>query len=1132
MNNKEKEKMNKIIDILNKYNSLEGKYNELNNNSPRISELAKYDSLKNKVEIIFSGNYDILINQLCTLHKYTISKREGYLLFRGQLVNDIITDYEKCFDDVNICFNSINTLLQGIVKKNGDVENQIKELCRNYNFIRTVYCQIESYKEIVLKDINKEKENKQKELKLELDEYVNKYPFINNKNELEKLFQFESVNSDCLYKLFDDKYIKSNKISLGKFNEYLENDNYKVLRRFGVQVKELCELNLKPCEGNNTLFVEVFDTFRKKNYGDDYYNLVYTWIVSALSDFNPNNIRFAFIENDKQVLDPISKLLTDISPNLMYDTIASTKDDTNKLLYLINEEKKERLSTLRSMYCTSIEEYNLKNARNPMDYICLVINGYPDLIADNYSLNNLKEIIENSARAGMFVIVLGQNRSDNRNIDNILDLDYLKMNKLDVDASGVIRYKDTILSIRELNVDVNNLIELNNKIKTKLKEIISDSDKFYINSIFERNSKTPIETLFSVPLGDCDGNTYYLESNSKSLTSFTLVTGKSGSGKSAFLHSFIMSSAMKYSPEEYEIYITDFKTETTGNEFKDYEKKGGIENCYIPHVKYLSLKSSPENALSLIDYILNLMSEKSKIGKFDLYNSSEDVRLGKKKRMPFSLFIIDEYETLFNSINQSRSDDLDIFITSKIKAGLATIVKKARTAGIGIIFSGQGIKNVPDDVINQISNRISFYQDSSELYRRLYNKWQDKMFRNFPVKDYEGYALCASNANNDIEFVKMAYAGSTESAMMRGYAKEIREKYPNSNNKQVIIGTSSSAHISDDNKYLTWEEEINNRIYKYKLEYENEEDFEKGKQREACLKDKPLAIGVSESSGLPVNLEYTMNPNSTNYYACANESLIYRLEQNSIIAFAYQMLMCGKINKSIVYCGGEEDYTNCLGEIIKDVPYVNHFIKHISDKKEIINFIIDTNMKKTISPQLIVIHNPLWLNKDEIRRLLDEDNLANKSLHNDETFKDQTIDILTNSGISDEELESLKGVIQSSNPNGLDFLSRKVSNSDFKAALNNLYINGNEEGKLMLFTGIKPEILKEALFNNLSGSVENNNCIYATYNDLKQKKVDDNASANTCYVMPSATNVKLYDYTYRNSKSWWDAFIKMYNNIK
>ena len=114
------------------------------------------------------------------LSDYIISKQEGYLLFRGQLVNDIITDYEKCFDDVNICFNSINTLLQGVVKKNGDVENQIKELCRNYNFIRTVYCQIESYKEIVLKDIKKEKENKRKELKSELDEYVNKYPFIND----------------------------------------------------------------------------------------------------------------------------------------------------------------------------------------------------------------------------------------------------------------------------------------------------------------------------------------------------------------------------------------------------------------------------------------------------------------------------------------------------------------------------------------------------------------------------------------------------------------------------------------------------------------------------------------------------------------------------------------------------------------------------------------------------------------------------------------------------------------------------------------------------------------------------------------------------------------------------------------
>ena len=115
------------IDLINVLNYI---LNYFIKESGSSEELEKYDSLKNKVKIIFSGNYDILINQLCTLHKYTISKQEGYLLFRGQLVNDIITDYEKCFVDVNICFNSINTLLQGIVKKNGDVENQIKELCR------------------------------------------------------------------------------------------------------------------------------------------------------------------------------------------------------------------------------------------------------------------------------------------------------------------------------------------------------------------------------------------------------------------------------------------------------------------------------------------------------------------------------------------------------------------------------------------------------------------------------------------------------------------------------------------------------------------------------------------------------------------------------------------------------------------------------------------------------------------------------------------------------------------------------------------------------------------------------------------------------------------------------------------
>ena len=46
-----------------------------------------------------------------------------------------------------------------------------------------------------------------------------------------------------------------------------------------------------------------------------------------------------------------------------------------------------------------------------------------------------------------------------------------------------------------------------------------------------------------------------------------LVAGKTGSGKSTFLHGLITNTALIYSPEQVEFYLIDFKK---GVEFKSY----------------------------------------------------------------------------------------------------------------------------------------------------------------------------------------------------------------------------------------------------------------------------------------------------------------------------------------------------------------------------------------------------------------------------------------------------------------------------------------------------------------------------------------------------------------------------------
>ena len=62
-----------------------------------------------------------------------------------------------------------------------------------------------------------------------------------------------------------------------------------------------------------------------------------------------------------------------------------------------------------------------------------------------------------------------------------------------------------------------------------------------------------------------------------------LIAGTTGSGKSALLHTIILSLALKYSPEELELYLLDFKE---GLEFNAYKN--------LPHAKLVSIKSDRE----------------------------------------------------------------------------------------------------------------------------------------------------------------------------------------------------------------------------------------------------------------------------------------------------------------------------------------------------------------------------------------------------------------------------------------------------------------------------------------------------------------------------------------------------------
>src|SRR4029077_4170452 len=118
-----------------------------------------------------------------------------------------------------------------------------------------------------------------------------------------------------------------------------------------------------------------------------------------------------------------------------------------------------------------------------------------------------------------------------------------------------------------------------------------------------------------------------------------LVAGKTGSGKSTFLHALVTNAALHYSPDQVEFYLIDFKK---GVEFKTYASH------HLPHARVIAIESEREFGLSVLDRLDGELRRRGELfrtaGVQDLAGYRE-ARPGEV--MPRSLLVVDEFQELF-----------------------------------------------------------------------------------------------------------------------------------------------------------------------------------------------------------------------------------------------------------------------------------------------------------------------------------------------------------------------------------------------------------------------------------------------------------------------------------------------------
>ncbi len=181
-----------------------------------------------------------------------------------------------------------------------------------------------------------------------------------------------------------------------------------------------------------------------------------------------------------------------------------------------------------------------------------------------------------------------------------------------------------------------------------------------------------------------------------------LIAGKTGSGKSTLLHALITSSALRYSPDELEFYLIDFKK---GVEFKAYAAFN------LPHAKVVAIESEREFGLSVLE---RLDQELKRRGDLFRRIGVQDVRgyraAQPDARMPRILLIIDEFQELFveeDNISQSAALLLD------------RLVRQGRAFGIHVMLGSQtlaGAYSLARSTLGQMAVRIALQCSEADAH--------------------------------------------------------------------------------------------------------------------------------------------------------------------------------------------------------------------------------------------------------------------------------------------------------------------------------------------------------------------------------------------------------------------------------
>ena len=186
-----------------------------------------------------------------------------------------------------------------------------------------------------------------------------------------------------------------------------------------------------------------------------------------------------------------------------------------------------------------------------------------------------------------------------------------------------------------------------------------------------------------------------------------LVTGAVGQGKSNLLMTLVHSWAMRYSPDELELYLLDFRDGVSLYPLAAH----GSNQDWLPHARVLGLESDRPFGLAVLEHLVGEFERRSRIIKPFGDNIARFRKEQPDALMPRIIAVIDEFQVLFE-----EDDDT----TSAALLAFERLARRGRGYGIHLVLASQTLSGITamlakqDGIFSQFPIRLALYNSAAE----------------------------------------------------------------------------------------------------------------------------------------------------------------------------------------------------------------------------------------------------------------------------------------------------------------------------------------------------------------------------------------------------------------------------------